>query len=37
MAVAVSVALGLALIMLSIRRGKVRERYGNWSRLIDSL
>jgi hypothetical protein len=31
----VSVALGLALIVLSIRRGPVRERYGNWSRLID--
>jgi hypothetical protein len=31
---AVSVALGLALIVLSIRRGKIRERYGNWSRLI---
>ena len=32
---AVSVALGLALIVLSVRRGKIRERYGNWSRLID--
>jgi len=31
----VSVVLGLALIVLSIRRGKIRERYGNWSRLID--
>ena len=31
----VSVALGLSLIVLSVRRGKIRERYGNWSRLID--
>lgn len=31
----VSVALGLALIVLSIRRGPVRERYGNWSLLIN--
>jgi nucleoside-diphosphate-sugar epimerase len=31
----VSVALGLALIVLSIRRGPIRERYGHWSRLID--
>jgi nucleoside-diphosphate-sugar epimerase len=30
-----SVVLGLALIVLSVRRGSVRERYGNWSRLID--
>ena len=30
----VSVVLGVALIALSLRRGLIRERYGNWSRLI---
>ena len=29
-----SVALGLGLIALSMRRGPIRERYGNWDRLI---
>ncbi len=31
---AVSVALGVALIALSFRRGPVRERYGSWNRYI---
>lgn len=26
--------LGLALVVLSIRRGPIRERYGSWNRLI---
>ena len=30
----VSVVLGVALIALSLRRGLIRERYGNWDRLI---
>ena len=30
----VSVVLGLGLIALSLRRGLIRERYGNWDRLI---
>jgi hypothetical protein len=30
----VSVVLGAALVVLSIRRGPIRERYGNWNRLI---
>ena len=34
-AMGVSVVLGAALMVLSIRRGQIRERYGNWSRLID--
>ncbi|MGH6921428.1 MAG: hypothetical protein ACREJ0_27445, partial [Geminicoccaceae bacterium] len=25
---------GIALIALSVRRGKIRNRYGSWSRLI---
>ena len=29
-----SVVLGVALIALSMRRGLIRERYGNWDRLI---
>ena len=29
-----SVVLGLGLIALSMRRGPIRERYGNWDRLI---
>ena len=29
-----SVGLGVALIVLSIRRGPILERYGNWDRLI---
>ena len=28
------IALGAALIALSLRRGPIRERYGDWSRLI---
>ena len=30
----VSVVLGVALIALSLRRGLIRERYGNWGRLF---
>ncbi|MHA6646153.1 NAD-dependent epimerase/dehydratase family protein [Mesorhizobium sp. A623] len=30
----VSIASGAALIALSIRRGPIKERYGNWNRLI---
>ena len=30
----VSMVLGAALIVLSIRRGCIRERYGNWNRAI---
>lgn len=30
----VSVALGLALIALSVRRGRIREHYGSWQKLI---
>ena len=30
----VSTASGVALIALSFRRGPIRERYGNWSRVI---
>ena len=30
----VSVVLGVALIALSMRRGLIRERYGDWGRLI---
>ena len=29
-----SVVLGLGLVALSMRRGLIRERYGNWERLI---
>ena len=29
-----SVVLGIGLIALSLRRGLIRERYGNWDRLI---
>ena len=29
-----SLACGLALIVLSIRRGPISERYGSWNRLI---
>jgi hypothetical protein len=31
---AVSVLAGAALVSLSFRRGTIRERYGNWSRLL---
>ena len=31
---AFSLVLGVALVVLSIRRGPIRERYGNWQRLI---
>ena len=31
---ALSAVLGSALIVLSIRRGAIRERYGSWQRLI---
>ena len=30
----VSVVLGAGLIVLSLRRGPIRERYGNWDRVI---
>ena len=30
----VGVVLGLALVMLSLRRGPIRGRYGSWQRLI---
>ena len=30
----VSVIVGVALMGLSLRRGPIRERYGNWDRLI---
>jgi hypothetical protein len=30
----VSIFLGAALVVLSIRRGAIQERYGNWNRLI---
>ena len=30
----VSLFLGVALLVFSIRRGPIRERYGNWTRLI---
>ena len=30
----VSTVLGAGLVVLSIRRGPIRERYGNWDRLI---
>jgi hypothetical protein len=29
-----SLACGLALIALSLRRGPVRQRYGRWQKLI---
>ena len=32
--IAVSMVLGAALMLLSIRRGRIHERYGNWSRII---
>jgi hypothetical protein len=31
---AVTVTLGLALVLLSIRRGPIKERYGLWNRLL---
>ena len=30
----VTALLGAALVLLSIHRGPIRERYGLWSRLI---
>jgi nucleoside-diphosphate-sugar epimerase len=32
--VAVSLTLGIALVLLSIRRGPIEERYGLWNRLL---
>jgi hypothetical protein len=29
-----SLLCGVALIALSVRRGRIRNRYGTWSRLI---
>ena len=34
MAATIVRALGVASIALSLRRGLIRERYGNWGRLI---
>jgi hypothetical protein len=31
---ATSVGLGFALVLLSIRRGPIKERYGNWNRWL---
>ncbi len=31
---AVTMGLGLALVLLSIRRGPIQERYGNWTRRL---
>ena len=31
---AVTIGLGLALVLLSVRRGPIRDRYGNWSRWL---
>jgi hypothetical protein len=31
---AVSLTLGVALMLLSIRRGSIKERYGLWNRLL---
>ena len=31
---AVKVGLGLALVVLSVRRGPIQESYGNWNRLL---
>jgi nucleoside-diphosphate-sugar epimerase len=31
---AASVGLGFALVLLSIRRGPIKERYGNWNRWL---
>ena len=30
----ISIGLGIALIALSVRRGLIREHYGNWNRWI---
>ena len=35
LATIVSVVLGIGLIVLSVRRGPIRERYGNWDRVIN--
>jgi hypothetical protein len=32
--VGVTIGLGLALVLLSVRRGPIQERYGNWNRLL---
>jgi hypothetical protein len=32
--IAVTLTLGLALVLLSIRRGPIKERYGLWNRLL---
>ena len=33
-ATAMAVVLGLALMVLSLRRGPIQERYGPWNRLL---
>lgn len=33
-ATVLGVVLGLALVVLSLRRGRIRERYGSWQKLI---
>jgi hypothetical protein len=30
----ISLAAGVALIALSVRRGEIQERYGSWDRVI---
>jgi hypothetical protein len=30
----VAASIGLALVLLSVRRGPIRERYGAWSRFL---
>jgi hypothetical protein len=34
MTAAVTVGLGVAVALLSIRRGPIRENYGNWDRWL---
>ena len=31
---AVTLGLGMALVLLSVRRGPILERYGAWNRLL---
>jgi hypothetical protein len=31
---AITIGLGLALVLLSIRRGPIQECYGNWNRRL---
>ena len=34
MTTAITLGAGLALVLFSIRRGPIQERYGNWNRLL---